>query len=108
MSFLCLECPLPDCNDQSPRCLVQIERRERNKESVKRYVARNPEKRRETQRKRREQNKAAINAYKREWRKRRNESIKNTAADTESRVRRVAAYIDGNDSDTALARVEVI
>jgi hypothetical protein len=24
---LCLQCPLPDCNEQSPQCLIQIERR---------------------------------------------------------------------------------
>ena len=27
VQFLCIECPLPDCDEESPLCLIRIERR---------------------------------------------------------------------------------
>jgi hypothetical protein len=47
MEFLCLDCPLDDCNEESKQCLIQIERArvEANKSRWVKWYAKNREKR---------------------------------------------------------------
>jgi hypothetical protein len=75
--FSCLRCSLPDCDEASPLCLVQIERREYYRRAQRKsYHAMSPERRAEYRAQQaayREKNRdrERANASKRLWRARR-------------------------------------
>ena len=126
MSLLCLQCPLPDCNEQSDKCLVQIEKRKSNLAAVQKYqekkkreikariqrkqYAKDPAKKIQQVREWQKANREKLNAYQREYdakkRRKRNESNPRPALDTDGRLRRVADYLDGDGCSHALARLE--